>query len=54
MAKLADPMLQTAVIHETLRISSPAPGTLTRLVPAEGARYGSHLLPADVRLNHAV
>ncbi|KAH7261008.1 cytochrome P450 [Fusarium redolens] len=40
--------VMTAVIHETLRISSPAPGILTRLVPAEGARYGSHLLPADL------
>ncbi|KAK2484730.1 hypothetical protein H9L39_02710 [Fusarium oxysporum f. sp. albedinis] len=39
----------TAVIHETLRISSPAPGILTRLVPSGGTRYGNHFLPADVR-----
>ncbi|EWZ99978.1 hypothetical protein FOWG_00345 [Fusarium oxysporum f. sp. lycopersici MN25] len=45
----------TAVIHETLRISSPAPGILTRLVPSGGTRYGNHFLPADVhfRLNSA-
>ncbi|RKK53983.1 hypothetical protein BFJ67_g4950 [Fusarium oxysporum f. sp. cepae] len=39
----------TAVIHETLHISSPAPGILTRLVPSGGTRYGNHFLPADVR-----
>ncbi|PNP85900.1 hypothetical protein FNYG_00956 [Fusarium nygamai] len=43
----------TAVIHETLRISSPAPGILTRLVPSGGTKYGSHLLPADTSVSTA-
>ncbi|KAM5517968.1 hypothetical protein FOXYSP1_08753 [Fusarium oxysporum f. sp. phaseoli] len=44
---------QTAVIHETLHISSPAPGILTRLVPSGGTRYGNHFLPADTSVSTA-
>ncbi|KAF5649458.1 cytochrome p450 [Fusarium tjaetaba] len=43
----------TAVIHETLRIFSPAPGILTRLVPSGGTKYGSHFLPADTSVSTA-
>ncbi|RBQ81204.1 hypothetical protein FVER14953_03770 [Fusarium verticillioides] len=43
----------TAVIHETLRISSPAPGILTRLVSSGGTKYGSHFLPADTSVSTA-
>ncbi|EWG41713.1 hypothetical protein FVEG_03770 [Fusarium verticillioides 7600] len=43
----------TAVIHKTLRISSPAPGILTRLVSSGGTKYGSHFLPADTSVSTA-
>ncbi|UKZ61263.1 uncharacterized protein TrAtP1_002530 [Trichoderma atroviride] len=43
----------SAVIHETLRISSPAPGILTRLVPAGGTTYGKHFLPAGTSVSTA-
>ncbi|KAF4500918.1 cytochrome p450 [Fusarium agapanthi] len=43
----------TAVIHETLRISSPTPGILTRLVPSGGTKYGSNFLPADTPVSTA-
>lgn len=35
----------TAVINESLRVLSPAPGMLPRLVPAGGTRLGGYLLP---------
>ncbi|KAI8321188.1 cytochrome P450, partial [Martensiomyces pterosporus] len=34
-----------AVISESLRVMSPAPGMLPRLVPAGGARVCGHFLP---------
>ncbi|KAL4880368.1 cytochrome P450 [Aspergillus karnatakaensis] len=43
----------TAVIHETLRISSPAPGILTRIVPSGGVKYGEHFLPAGTSVSTA-
>ncbi|KAL2830808.1 cytochrome P450 [Aspergillus cavernicola] len=43
----------TAIVNETLRISSPAPGILTRLVPAGGTKYGEHFLPAGTSVSAA-
>ncbi|KAJ2889853.1 hypothetical protein IWW38_004460 [Coemansia aciculifera] len=36
----------SAVIHESLRVLSPAPGMLPRLAPAGGLRLGGYYLPA--------
>ncbi|KAJ2492224.1 hypothetical protein IWW37_001672 [Coemansia sp. RSA 2050] len=36
----------TAVIHESLRVMSPAPGMLPRLAPVGGVRLGGYFLPA--------
>ncbi|KAJ2744980.1 hypothetical protein GGI20_002517 [Coemansia sp. BCRC 34301] len=36
----------SAVIHESLRVLSPAPGMLPRLAPAGGLRLGGQFLPA--------
>ncbi|OAQ69781.1 calcineurin-dependent [Pochonia chlamydosporia 170] len=43
----------TAIIHETLRISSPAPGILTRLVPDGGTTYGGYFLPEGTSVSTA-
>ncbi|EFY89582.1 calcineurin-dependent [Metarhizium acridum CQMa 102] len=43
----------TAIIQETLRISSPAPGILTRLVPAGGTTYSKYFLPAGTSVSTA-
>ncbi|KAG9253288.1 calcineurin-dependent [Emericellopsis atlantica] len=43
----------TAVITETLRISSAASGILTRVVPAGGTTYGKHFLPEGTSVSTA-
>lgn len=42
--------LQTAVIKETLRLSSPVAGCLPRIVPPGGATVESFYLPAGVSI----
>ncbi|KAK6835202.1 hypothetical protein RU639_002110 [Aspergillus parasiticus] len=42
-----------AVIKESLRIIPPIPGLLPRVVPLEGMRIGTHLLPAGTRISAA-
>ena len=39
---------QTAVIKESLRLSSGIPGILPRVVPPQGAQLGSHYIPGGV------
>ncbi|KAI1318724.1 cytochrome P450 [Xylariaceae sp. FL0255] len=41
----------TAVIKETLRLGSPLPGRLPRLVPSSGYQLGDHLLPSGTSLH---
>lgn len=43
----------TAIVNETLRFASPAPGILTRLVPDGGTTYGKHFLPAGTSVSTA-
>ncbi|KAK6953949.1 hypothetical protein Daesc_003911 [Daldinia eschscholtzii] len=40
-----------AVIKETLRLSSPVPGCLPRIVPSGGARVGSVYIPAGTAVS---
>lgn len=42
--------MQTAVIKESLRLSSPVPGVIPRVVPSEGTTWAGHYLPAGVSL----
>ncbi|KAJ2869748.1 hypothetical protein GGH93_006069 [Coemansia aciculifera] len=44
----------SAVIHESLRVMSPAPGMLPRLAPAGGLRLGGYFLPAGTWLCCAI
>ena len=39
---------QTAVIKESLRLSSPVPGVIPRVVPAGGITWAGHFLPEGV------
>jgi cytochrome P450 len=43
--ELKDASLLNSVIEEALRLYGAAPGALPRVVPAEGADIGGHLLP---------
>ncbi|KAJ2830903.1 hypothetical protein GGI24_001784, partial [Coemansia furcata] len=43
-----------AVIHESLRVMSPAPGMLPRLAPPGGVRLGGYFLPAGTWLCCAI
>ena len=45
---------QTAIVQETLRLNPPVPGIAPRVVPPQGAQFGSHLLPGGVscKLKH--
>lgn len=44
--------LQTAVIKESLRLSTGQPGFLPRVVPSEGAHIGSTFIPGGVCTPH--
>jgi hypothetical protein len=41
-------VLQSAVVKETMRISSPAPGRFPRVVPPEGVHHKSSFIPGGV------
>lgn len=45
-----DLSIQTAVIKESLRLSSPVPGVIPRVVPSGGTTWAGHHLPAAVSL----
>ncbi|KAI9035562.1 cytochrome P450 [Aspergillus affinis] len=44
----------TAVIKESLRLSSPVPGVLPRVVPAGGKTWAGHHLPAGTSVSVAI
>ncbi|KAK0609741.1 cytochrome P450 [Bombardia bombarda] len=45
LEELVEELKTTAVIKESLRLSSPVPGILPRVVPDTGAEWASHYLP---------